>query len=79
MGVVVEIDPAAGRAQGPAPMTAEGHAARMLADVEIARARLELDAVAGKPSDPLALEIHAIRRALARLDITLHTGLGPRR
>ena len=79
MGVIIDFEPCAGRGQAAVGMTAAGvKAARLLADIEIAKARMDVDAVTRKMSDPLAVEIHAIRRALALLDLTLHTSLGSR-
>lgn len=79
MGIVVNLEPRNDRQPASIrPVSDEVHAARLLADLEIARARLEMDAIPRKVGDPLAVEIHAIRRALALLDLTLHASLGSR-
>lgn len=76
MGIVVDFRPTAqGGAAGVAIAPDEAQAARLLADLEIAKARADMDMIAHRVGDPLAVEIHAIRRALALLDLTLHASV----
>ena len=79
MGVVVNLEPRSDRRFARIrPAQNQVQAARLLADIEIARARMDIDAITQKSGDPLAVEIHAIRRALALLDLTLHASPGSR-
>ena len=49
-------------------LAAEASAARMLTELEIAKARLDHSFSECRSRDPLAAEIYALRRALASLE-----------
>ena len=63
------------RPAAPAP-SCDVEAARLLTDLEIAKARLE--AGAASLSDPLAVEINALRRALTSLSLLRCAAIGLR-
>lgn len=73
MGTILELRTArtaTGTAGREMALAAEASAARMLTELEIAKARLDRSFSECRSHDPLAAEIYALRRALTSLEMT---------
>lgn len=71
MGMVLELRTARGTRSAPDQAIAAGAeaAARLLTELEIAKARLDKCFAVLREEDPLAAEVYALRRALTSLDL----------